>query len=190
MVGSKTLGEKQSFSRWQKRVMQLYKVFKKGLAGENTCFFFNASSSLFLEALNQRWSSQMCCFSDLANCSLKELDWMGWMCDIVMAWLSIEKYVDRPNRHLWNILMASYPWDPCDDCMFTYMNGWFLWFACRQIWQSHGSSGIEGSDRDDDWQQPGFPLKISDGTVVGTRCWIWSNEPDNGNSNNLSRCIS
>ena len=130
-VGSKTLGEKQSFSRWQKRVMQLYKVFKKGLAGENTCFFFNASSSLFLEALNQRWSSQMCCFSDLANYALKQLDGMGWMCDIVMAWFSIEKYVDRPNRHLWNILKASYPRDPCDDCIFTYMNGWFSWFACR-----------------------------------------------------------
>ena len=26
--------------------------------------------------------------------------------------------------------------------IFTYMNGWFLWFSCRQIYQSHGSSGV------------------------------------------------
>lgn len=39
-VGSKTLGEKQSFSRWQKRVMQLYKVFKKGFVWRKYVFFF------------------------------------------------------------------------------------------------------------------------------------------------------
>ena len=71
----KRWGEQQEFSRWKN---ELYKVFKKGLAGENELlFFFKASSSLFVEALNQRWSSQMCCFSDLVNYSLKELDGMG-----------------------------------------------------------------------------------------------------------------
>ena len=39
-VGSKTLGEKQSFSRWQNRVMQLYKVFKKGFGWRKYVFFF------------------------------------------------------------------------------------------------------------------------------------------------------
>ena len=74
LVNSKTLGRTTRIFQMEK---ELYKVFKKGLAGENELFFFKASSSLFVEALNQRWSSQMCCFSDLVNYSLKELDGMG-----------------------------------------------------------------------------------------------------------------
>ena len=35
----------------------------------------------------------------------------------------------------------SHPYHPWDDCIFTYMNGWFLWFSCTEIYQSHGLFG-------------------------------------------------
>ena len=38
------------------------------------------------------------------------------------------------------IYHGSYP-IPSMYGIFTYMNGWFLWFSCREIYQSHGLFG-------------------------------------------------
>ena len=35
----------------------------------------------------------------------------------------------------------SHPYHPWLPGIFTYMNGWILWFSCREIYQSHGLFG-------------------------------------------------
>ena len=69
--------------------------------------------------------------------------------------------------------------------IFPYMNGWFLWFSCRYIYQSHGSYGVNSQCNWDPtfvlwthaksapWQQ--WSLKVFGKLMVYLPIHVWFN---------------
>ena len=78
------------------------------------------------------------------------------------------------NNHLLKILGArSLSHTIHGTGVFTYMNGWFLWFSCRKIYQTRPMDCLGGAFWDKPTPTTRSPSSLQMSTFRGTNCSCW-----------------